>query len=85
MHLNGSFGKEYSGIFIPCITNKVARWRQKVMHTKFKPAILNVTAGPGGINAINGVFGAYVDSLPMIVISGKPKLQLWFLLMRIIS
>ena len=32
-------------------------------------ALVNVTAGPGGINALNGVFGAYVDSLPMIVVS----------------
>ena len=27
----------------------------------------------GGINAINGVFGAYTDSIPMIVISGQVK------------
>lgn len=40
---------------------------------KQKPAILNVTAGPGGINAINGVFGSYVDSIPMIIISGQAK------------
>jgi len=36
-------------------------------------AALNVTTGPGGINALNGVFGAYVDSIPMIVISGQVK------------
>lgn len=38
-----------------------------------KPAILNVTTGPGGINALNGVFGAWTDSIPMIVISGQVK------------
>src|SRR5689334_1723482 len=32
-------------------------------------AIVNVTSGPGGINALNGVFGAYTDSIPMLVIS----------------
>jgi acetolactate synthase-1/2/3 large subunit len=37
------------------------------------PPILNVTTGPGGINALNGVFGAWTDSLPMIVISGQVK------------
>lgn len=37
------------------------------------PAVLNVTTGPGGINTLNGVFGAYVDSVPMIVISGQVK------------
>lgn len=38
-----------------------------------KPAIVNVTTGPGAINALNGVFGAYTDSIPMIVISGQVK------------
>ena len=38
-----------------------------------KPAIVSVTTGPGGINAINGVFGAYTDSVPMIIISGQVK------------
>ncbi|MFA7322704.1 MAG: thiamine pyrophosphate-binding protein, partial [Dokdonella sp.] len=38
-----------------------------------KPAILNVTTGPGGINALNGVFGAWTDSVPMLVISGQVK------------
>jgi acetolactate synthase I/II/III large subunit len=38
-----------------------------------KPAILNVTTGPGGINALNGVFGAWTDSIPMIVVSGQVK------------
>jgi acetolactate synthase-1/2/3 large subunit len=38
-----------------------------------KPAIVNVTSGPGGINALNGVFGAYTDSIPMIIISGQVK------------
>jgi acetolactate synthase-1/2/3 large subunit len=38
-----------------------------------KPAIVNVTTGPGGINALNGVFGAFTDSIPMIVLSGQVK------------
>lgn len=37
------------------------------------PGIVNVTTGPGGINALNGVFGAYTDSIPMLVISGQVK------------
>ncbi len=32
--------------------------------------VVLVTAGPGAINVINGVVGAYVDSSPLIVISG---------------
>lgn len=38
-----------------------------------KPAVVMVTTGPGGINALNGVFGAYTDSIPMLVISGQVK------------
>ncbi len=38
-----------------------------------KPAAVNVTSGPGGTNAITGVYGAYVDSIPMLVISGQVK------------
>lgn len=37
------------------------------------PACVNVTTGPGGINAINGVYGAFTDSVPMIVVSGQVK------------
>ena len=35
--------------------------------------IVNVTTGPGGINTLNGVFGAWVDSIPMLVLSGQVK------------
>jgi acetolactate synthase I/II/III large subunit len=37
------------------------------------PAVVNVTTGPGGINALNGVFGAWVDSIPMLILSGQVK------------
>ena len=38
-----------------------------------RPALVCVTSGPGGINALNGVFGAYVDSIPMVIVSGQVK------------
>ncbi len=38
-----------------------------------KVGILSVTTGPGGINALNGVFGAHVDSIPMLIVSGQVK------------
>lgn len=38
-----------------------------------KPAVVMLTTGPGAINAMNGVFGAYTDSIPMIVLSGQVK------------
>ena len=36
-----------------------------------RPALVSVTAGPGGTNALTGVAGAYVDSIPMVVVSGQ--------------
>jgi acetolactate synthase-1/2/3 large subunit len=38
-----------------------------------QPGVVNVTTGPGGINALNGVFGAWTDSIPMLVVSGQVK------------
>ena len=38
-----------------------------------KPAVVMLTTGPGPMNAFNGVYGAYTDSIPMIVISGQVK------------
>ncbi len=34
-----------------------------------------VTSGPGGINALTGVFGCWVDSIPCIFISGQVSLD----------
>lgn len=42
---------------------------------KNKPALTIVTAGPGSVNAMNGVVGGYTDSSPMIVISGQAALS----------
>ena len=39
------------------------------------PGVVCVTTGPGGINALNGVFGAWTDSIPMVVVSGQVKLE----------
>lgn len=36
-------------------------------------AAVCVTTGPGGTNAITGVLGGYLDSIPMLVISGQVK------------
>lgn len=34
-----------------------------------------VTTGPGGINALNGVFGCWTDSIPSMIISGQVSLN----------
>lgn len=39
-------------------------------------ACLCVTSGPGGTNAITGVVGAWLDSIPMLVLSGQVKREM---------
>ncbi|HQS47104.1 MAG: hypothetical protein B7Y12_05205 [Rhizobiales bacterium 24-66-13] len=41
-----------------------------------KLGVCLVTAGPGSTNALTGVAGAYVDSIPMLVISGQVRTQI---------
>ena len=46
-------------------------YREGYTRISKKPAILSVTTGPGGTNAITGVAGAWIDSIPIIIISGQ--------------
>lgn len=41
-----------------------------------KMALVCVTSGPGGTNTLTGVMGAWVDSIPMIVISGQVRYEI---------
>ncbi len=38
-----------------------------------KPGVVCVTSGPGGTNALTGVAGAWLDSIPMVILSGQVK------------
>lgn len=38
-----------------------------------KPAVVCVSSGAGGLNTLNGVQGAWVDSVPMIILVGHPR------------
>ncbi|MDP1573514.1 MAG: thiamine pyrophosphate-binding protein [Coxiellaceae bacterium] len=74
MHLNDAFGKhpKLKTTFMHH-EQACAMAAESYARLTQKPAILNVTTGPGGINTINGVFGAWTDSIPMIVISGQVR------------
>jgi acetolactate synthase-1/2/3 large subunit len=73
MHLNDAFGKSDLNLVFCHHEQACAMAAEAEARLTNVPAVVNVTTGPGGINAINGVFGAYVDSIPMIVISGQVK------------
>lgn len=74
MHLNDSFGHNKA---IKVVYNHheqaSAMAGECYARVAEKPAIVCVTSGPGAINALNGVAGAYQDSIPMIVVSGQVK------------
>jgi acetolactate synthase-1/2/3 large subunit len=76
MHLNHSLGTNPE---IECIFNHHEQAAAMAAESYFRltnrPALVNVTSGPGGTNAITGVYGAWTDSLGMIVLSGQVKFE----------
>lgn len=74
MHLNDALGRAH-GLNYVCCHHEQALAMAAESYTRLsgKLAALNVTTGPGGINALNGVHGAYTDSIAMLVLSGQVK------------
>ncbi len=74
MHLNDAFGRA-DGLKYVCCHHEQALAMAAESYTRLsgRIAALNVTTGPGGINALNGVHGAFTDSIAMIVLSGQVK------------
>ena len=74
MHLNDAFGRNKL-LSIVCFHHEQAAAMAAESYYRLtnRLAILNVTSGPGGINALNGVYGAYVDSIAILVVSGQVK------------
>lgn len=74
MHLNDAFGHHPA---IHSIYNHheqgAAIAAESYARQLDKPALLCVTTGPGGTNAMTGVVGAWLDSIPMIVVSGQVR------------
>jgi acetolactate synthase I/II/III large subunit len=74
MHLNDSFGARQG---LRRVFNHheqaSAMGAEGYARVTGRTAFLSVTTGPGGINALNGVFGAWTDSIPMVVVSGQVK------------
>jgi acetolactate synthase-1/2/3 large subunit len=72
MFLNEAFRKEKKLNFVFMHHEQSAAMAADAYYRiKKKPAILSVTSGPGGTNSITGVIGAWIDSVPLIVISGQ--------------
>ncbi len=72
MHLNDSFAKSKKIKSIFTHHEQSAAMAAESYYREIgKPCILNVTSGPGGTNSITGVAGAWIDSIPMFIISGQ--------------
>ena len=74
MHLNDAIGRCPGLNYVCCHHEQgCAIAAESYFRLTNRLAAVNVTCGPGGTNAITGVFGAHVDSLGMIVVSGQVK------------
>lgn len=74
MHLNDAFGRNANFNVVHCHHEQAcAMAADAYFRISGKPAIVQVTTGPGGVNALNGVFGAFVDSVPMVIVSGQVR------------
>lgn len=74
MYLSDSIGREPRINFI-CNHHEQASAMAAECYARVtgRVGVVNVTAGPGGINALNGVFGAWTDSIPLLILSGQVK------------
>jgi len=74
MHLNDSLGHK-EGLHFIFNHNEQGSSVAAEGYTRLtgRLAAVNVTSGPGGTNAITGVLGGWLDSIPMFVISGQVK------------
>lgn len=80
MHLNDAFGRCRELSVVCCHHEQAcAMAAESYFRLTNRLAAVNVTTGPGGTNAITGVYGAYVDSMATIVVSGQVK---WETLVR---
>lgn len=74
MHLNDALGHEKG---LHCLyqhhEQACAMAAESYARIHNKPAVVCVTTGPGGTNAITGVVGGWLDSIPMLILSGQVR------------
>lgn len=74
MHLNDGLGHKDG---LQCIYNHheqaCAIAAESYARIQNKIAAVCVTTGPGGTNAITGVLGGWLDSIPMLILSGQVR------------
>lgn len=74
MHLNDSLGRQtqLEGV---CMLHEQGASIAAEAYSRIREGygVCHITSGPGGSNAVTGVAGAWLDSIPVIFISGQAK------------
>ena len=74
MHLNDALGLEPRIRYVCNLHEQAcAMAAEGYARASGRPGVVCVTTGPGGTNALTGVVGAWLDSVPMVVVSGQIK------------
>jgi acetolactate synthase-1/2/3 large subunit len=73
MHLNDSFGTNKHIRYWCCHHEQACAIAAEVYARLKGFACVNPTTGPGGTNTITGVIGAWLDSIPVLYISGNVR------------
>lgn len=76
MHLNNAFAlsKKINKVFNHH-EQACAMAAEAYARASGKLAVVCVTSGPGGLNTLTGVEGAWVDSIPMLILSGQVRYE----------
>ncbi len=74
MHLNDAFGN-HKGLTYYCYHHEqaCAIAAEGYFRATGRMPVVNLTTGPGGTNALTGVLGQWLDSIPALYISGQVK------------
>lgn len=74
MHLDDALGRETRIRYVCNLHEQAcAMAAEGYARQSGRPGVVCVTTGPGGTNALTGVMGAWLDSVPMVVVSGQIK------------
>lgn len=76
MHMNDSLGKSEILQYVCCLHEQAcAIAAEAYARVTNNIGVVMVTTGPGGTNALTGVAAAFIESTPMLVLSGQVKLM----------
>ena len=71
MHFNDSIEQKGLRVIYTHHEQSASMAAEGVARITGRPGVVNVSTGPGGTNALTELAGAWIDSIPMLVISGQ--------------